>query len=206
MEALRVGPGTDEANDIGPLINERAIVKVEEHLADARAQGARVLAGGGRLRGNFFEPTVVAGVTPAMRLLREETFGPVVPLASFTTEAEAVAFANATPFGLAAYFYSTDVSRIWRVAAAIESGMVAINDFALSSEVAPFGGVKDSGYGREELAPTYRHNKYLLTKNLSRGNPSGGARGQGGKAGWEPRPRRLATTSIGGLFRGVIRM
>jgi succinate-semialdehyde dehydrogenase/glutarate-semialdehyde dehydrogenase len=168
--ALRIGPGADEANDIGPLINGRAIVKVEEHLADARAQGARVLAGGARLRGNFFEPTVVAGVTPAMRLLREETFGPVVPLASFTTEAEAVAFANATPFGLAAYFYSTDISRIWRVAAAIESGMVAINDFALSSELAPFGGVKDSGYGREGSRyglDEYMQTKYLLLGNLS---------------------------------------
>ena len=170
VAALRVGPGSDEANDIGPLINERAVVKVEEHLADATARGARVLAGGARLQGNFFQPTVVTAVTPAMRLFHEETFGPVVPLATFDTEAEAVSLANATPYGLAAYFYSRDASRIWRVAAAIESGMVAINDFALSSEIAPFGGVKASGYGRE--GSKYGLDEYLQTKYLLQGNLS----------------------------------
>lgn len=168
VNALRVGPGSDEASDIGPLINERAVAKVEEHLADAVSKGARVLAGGARLRGNFFQPTVLGAVDPAMRLFNEETFGPVVPLATFRTEAEAVAHANATPFGLAAYFYSRDVSRIWRVAAALEAGLVGINDFALSSEVAPFGGVKASGYGRE--GSKYGLDEYLQTKFLLQGN------------------------------------
>lgn len=168
VNALRVGPGSDEASDIGPLINERAVVKVEEHLADAVSKGARVLAGGARLRGNFFQPTVVAAVDPAMRLFHEETFGPVVPLATFHTEAEVVALANATPFGLAAYFYTRDASRIWRVGAALEAGMVGINDFVLSSEVAPFGGVKASGYGRE--GSKYGLDEYLQTKFLLQGN------------------------------------
>ena len=170
VEALRVGPGSDEANEIGPLINQRAVAKVEEHLTDATAKGARVLAGGARLRGNFFQPTVVTGVTSAMRLFHEETFGPVVPIAGFSTEAEAIALANDTPFGLAAYFYSTDASRIWRVAGALESGMVGINDFALSSEIAPFGGVKASGYGRE--GSKYGLDEYLQTKYLLQGNLS----------------------------------
>ena len=122
------------------------------------------------MQGNFFQPTVITAVTSAMRLFHEETFGPVVPLASFVTEAEAVALANATPYGLAAYFYSSDASRIWRVAAAIESGMVAINDFALSSEIAPFGGVKASGYGRE--GSKYGLDEYLQAKYLLQGNLS----------------------------------
>ena len=169
VRALRVGRGSDETTDIGPLINGRAIAKVEEHLADARSKGATVLAGGGRLEGNYFQPTLVTGVTPQMRIFHEETFGPVLPVASFATEAEAVDLANATPFGLAAYFYSRDAARIWRVAEAIEAGMVAINDFALSSEIAPFGGVKASGYGREGSKyglDEYMHTKYLLQGGL----------------------------------------
>ena len=175
VAALRVGPGTDEAADIGPLINARAVEKVEAHIADAVERGARVLRGGGRCvvpgaeHGHFFEPTVVAGVTPAMRLSGEETFGPVVPISGFRDEAEVVSRANSTPFGLAAYFYSRDAARTWRVAEAIEAGMVAINDFALSSEVAPFGGVKASGYGREGSLyglDEYLHTKYLLQGGL----------------------------------------
>jgi len=168
VNALRVGPGSDESSDIGPLINERAVAKVEEHLADAVSKGGRVLAGGARLRGNFFQPTVVARVDPAMRLFNEETFGPVVPLATFDTEAEVVALANATPSGLAAYFYTQDASRIWRVGASLEAGLVGINDFALSSEVAPFGGVKASGYGRE--GSKYGLDEYLQTKFVLQGN------------------------------------
>jgi succinate-semialdehyde dehydrogenase/glutarate-semialdehyde dehydrogenase len=171
VKALRVGRGSDEGTDIGPLINARAVTKVEEHLADAMAKGARVLTGGGRLDGNFFQPTLITGVTASMRLFHEETFGPVLPLARFDTEAEAVELANATPYGLAAYFYSNDVSRIWRVAGRIESGMVAINDFALSSEVAPFGGVKASGYGRE--GSKYGLDEYMQTKYLLQGNLEG---------------------------------
>jgi succinate-semialdehyde dehydrogenase/glutarate-semialdehyde dehydrogenase len=168
VNALRVGPGSDEANDIGPLINARAVTKVEEHLADAIAKGGRVLAGGARLQGNFFQPTVVTALDPAMRIFHEETFGPVVPLSTFETEAEVVALANATPFGLAAYFYTQDASRMWRVSAALEAGLVGINDFALSSEVAPFGGVKASGYGRE--GSKYGLDEYLQVKFVLQGN------------------------------------
>ena len=173
VKALKVGPGTDEGTEIGPLINERAVAKVEEHLADARERGARVVLGGVRSKvagsegGHFFQPTVVAGVTHAMRLSNEETFGPVVPISTFKDEAEVVALANSTPYGLAAYFYSRDAARIWRVAEALESGMVAINDFALSSEVAPFGGVKASGYGRE--GSLYGLDEYMQTKYLLQG-------------------------------------
>jgi succinate-semialdehyde dehydrogenase/glutarate-semialdehyde dehydrogenase len=175
VKALRVGPGSEEATEIGPLINARAVTKVEEHLADAVARGARVVVGGrragiaGQTDGRFFEPTIVAGVTREMRLSTEETFGPVVPLSTFRDEGAAVRLANDTPFGLAAYFYTRDAARIWRVAGALETGMVAINDFALSSEVAPFGGVKASGYGREGSRyglDEFLHTKYLLQGGL----------------------------------------
>jgi succinate-semialdehyde dehydrogenase/glutarate-semialdehyde dehydrogenase len=175
VKALRVGGGTEEETEIGPLINARAITKVEEHLADAVARGAHVVVGGrracvgGRTDGRFFEPTVVAGVTPEMRLSGEETFGPVVPISTFSDEGAVVRLANDTPFGLAAYFYTRDAARIWRVAGALETGMVAINDFALSSEVTPFGGVKASGYGREGSLygmDEYLHTKYLLQGGL----------------------------------------
>jgi succinate-semialdehyde dehydrogenase/glutarate-semialdehyde dehydrogenase len=171
VSALRVGRGTDESTEIGPLINAAAIRKVEEHLCDAVEQGARVVAGGGRAKvpggenGQFFAPTIVSGVSSKMRMFHEETFGPVIALSTFRSEAEVVSAANATPYGLAAYFYSREPARIWRVAEAIEAGMVAINDFALSSEVVPFGGVKASGYGREGSKyglEEYIHTKYLL--------------------------------------------
>jgi succinate-semialdehyde dehydrogenase/glutarate-semialdehyde dehydrogenase len=128
-----------------------AVEKVEEHISDALGKGARVVTGGKRhtLGGSFFEPTVLADVTPEMLIAREETFGPVAPLFRFRTEAEAVRMANDTEFGLAAYFYSQDISRVWRVAEAIEYGIVGINTGLISTTVAPFGGVKESGIGRE---------------------------------------------------------
>ena len=148
---MKVGNGVDEGVVQGPLIDTKALAKVEEHIADAKSKGARVLTGGARhpLGGTFFQPTVIADATTNMLVSREETFGPVAPLFRFKTEAEAIALANATEFGLAAYFYSRDISRCLRVAEAIESGIIGINTGLISNEVAPFGGVKQSGIGRE---------------------------------------------------------
>ena len=148
---FKVGPGTEPGVTIGPLIEPAAITKVEEHVADALAQGARVLTGGRRhaLGGLFFEPTILADVKQSMRVAREETFGPVAPLFRFSTEDEVIAMANATEFGLASYFFSRDLGRVFRVAEALESGMVCVNSGLLSTEIAPFGGVKQSGLGRE---------------------------------------------------------
>jgi succinate-semialdehyde dehydrogenase / glutarate-semialdehyde dehydrogenase len=148
---LRPANGLEPDATQGPLIDDKAVAKVEEHIEDATRHGARVVTGGRRhtLGGRFFEPTVLADVTPAMLISREETFGPVAPLFRFTTDDEALALANDTPFGLAAYFYARDVRRVWRAAEAIESGMVGINTGLISTEVAPFGGVKESGLGRE---------------------------------------------------------
>jgi succinate-semialdehyde dehydrogenase / glutarate-semialdehyde dehydrogenase len=148
---LRVGDGLKGPTDQGPLIDAKALAKVEEHVADAVAKGARVVHGGKRhaLGGNFYQPTVIADVTPEMKVAREETFGPVAPLFRFATEAEAVHMANDTEFGLAAYMYTRDLSRSWRVSEALEYGMVGLNTGIFSTEVAPFGGVKESGIGRE---------------------------------------------------------
>ena len=148
---LRVGDGLKGATDQGPLIDAKAVAKVEEHIADAVAKGASVALGGKRhaLGGTFFEPTILTGVTPGMLVAREETFGPVAPLFKFKTEAEAIAMANDTEFGLAAYFYTRDLARSWRVSEAIEYGIVGLNTGIISTEVAPFGGVKESGIGRE---------------------------------------------------------
>ncbi|UVE19171.1 NAD-dependent succinate-semialdehyde dehydrogenase [Pseudomonas sp. LS44] len=148
---LKVGNGLEAGVQIGPMIDEAAVGKVEEHLQNAVAGGARVLAGGRRhaLGGAFFEPTVVADVDLGMTIAREETFGPVMPLLRFRDEAEAIAMANDTDFGLAAYLFSKDAARIWRTAEALETGMVGINTGLISSEVAPFGGIKQSGLGRE---------------------------------------------------------
>ena len=148
---LRVGNGLEPDVQLGPLIDDEAVQKVEEHIADAVAQGATVLHGGQRhpLGGRFFEPTVVSGATAKMALSREETFGPLAPLFRFEKDEEAFAIANATEFGLAAYLYSRDAARIWRASAAIEAGMIGINCGLISNEVAPFGGVKQSGLGRE---------------------------------------------------------
>jgi succinate-semialdehyde dehydrogenase/glutarate-semialdehyde dehydrogenase len=151
VNRLKVGPAWEDDVEQGPLINERALAKVEEHLADAVAKGARILTGGGRHSrgGTFFQPTVVAGATADMKLAREETFGPVAPLFRFKNEQDAIRLANATEFGLAAYFYARDLGRVWRVAQALECGMVGVNEGIISTEVAPFGGVKESGFGRE---------------------------------------------------------
>ncbi len=148
---LRVGPGLTSDATQGPLINDKALEKVEALVADAVEKGAKVLLGGKRsdLGATFYEPTVLTNMDPGMRMAREEIFGPVAPLYRFKTEAEAVAMANDTPFGLAAYFYSRDIGRVWRVSEALEYGMVGSNEGIISSEVAPFGGVKESGIGRE---------------------------------------------------------
>jgi succinate-semialdehyde dehydrogenase/glutarate-semialdehyde dehydrogenase len=151
VNALKVGNGLQADTQQGPLIDEAAVKKVEEHIADAVARGAKVVAGGARhaLGGTFFQPTVLTGATPLMAVAKEETFGPLAPLFKFQTEAEAVALANATEFGLAAYFYTRDLARSWRVQEALEYGMVGVNTGLISTEVAPFGGVKESGSGRE---------------------------------------------------------
>ena len=148
---LRVGDGLQGATDQGPLIDENALAKVEEHLQDALSKGARVVQGGRRhaLGGTFFEPTVLTDVTPKMLVAREETFGPVAPLFRFESETDAIRMANDTEFGLAAYFYTRDLARSWRVAEALEYGIVGLNTGLISTEVAPFGGMKESGTGRE---------------------------------------------------------
>ncbi|WP_207476388.1 NADP-dependent succinate-semialdehyde dehydrogenase [Arenibaculum pallidiluteum] len=171
--ALKVGPGLEVKDaQLGPLIDMAAVEKVEEHIRDAVAKGARVVTGGRRhaLGGSFFEPTVLAEVTPEMKVAREETFGPVAPLFRFETEEEAVRLANATEFGLAAYFYSRDVGRIWRVAESLEYGIVGINEGIISTEVAPFGGMKESGIGRE--GSKYGIEDYLEIKYLCMGGIS----------------------------------
>ncbi len=151
VAGLQVGDGLRTGAEQGPLIDADAVLKVEEHIADALAKGARVILGGRRhaLGGTFFQPTILAEVTPDMAVTREETFGPVAPLFRFRTEAEAIRLANGTPFGLASYFYTRDLARTWRVAEALEYGIVGINAGLISTAVAPFGGVKESGLGRE---------------------------------------------------------
>lgn len=172
MEVLKVGPASDPASQIGPMINARAVEKIERHVQDAVANGAALLAGGKRLTAlgpNYFAPTVLMGVDPRMACSCEETFGPVAAMAVFDDEASVVAQANDTPFGLAAYFYSQDVRRIWRVAEALETGIVGVNEGALASETAPFGGVKESGYGREGSTrglDDYTHFKYMCQGQL----------------------------------------
>ncbi len=169
VRALKVGPGTEPGVEQGPLIDAAALDKVEAHIADAVALGGQVLTGGRRhaLGGTFFEPTVVAGARPGMRVAREETFGPLAPLFRFETDAEVVQMANDTEFGLASYFFSRDIARIWRVAEALEYGMVGINTGLISNEVAPFGGVKQSGLGRE--GSSYGMDDYLAVKYLCMG-------------------------------------
>jgi len=151
VKKLKPAFGFEDGATQGPLIDYSAVEKVESHIRDAQEKGAKILVGGHRhaLGGRFFEPTILTDVTPAMAVAREETFGPVAPLFRFNTEAEAVALANDTEFGLAAYFYGRDIARVWRVAEALEYGIVGINTGIISTEVAPFGGVKESGLGRE---------------------------------------------------------
>jgi len=169
VKGLKVGDGAEEGTVIGPLIDPAGLAKVEDHVADALAKGARVVLGGKRHQrgGTFFEPTVLANVTTQMKIAREETFGPVAPLFRFSREDEAVAMANDTEYGLAAYFYGEDVKRIWRVAEALEFGIVGINEGIISTEVAPFGGVKESGLGRE--GSHYGIEDYLEIKYLCLG-------------------------------------
>jgi succinate-semialdehyde dehydrogenase/glutarate-semialdehyde dehydrogenase len=171
IAALKVGPASDEGSQIGPMINARAVDKIERHVRDAVERGARVLVGGQRLAalgGNYFAPTLLTGADATMACACEETFGPVVPVTRFATEAEVIDAANGTPYGLAAYFFSTDVQRIWRVADALESGLVGVNEGVLAAEAAPFGGVKESGYGRE--GSVHGLDDYLSLKYVCQGN------------------------------------
>jgi len=166
VEAFKVGRGTEPGVVIGPLIDEPGLEKVEQHVADATAKGAKVMLGGKRhkLGGLFFEPTILTGVTQAMKVSREETFGPVAPLFRFKTDEEAISMVNDTEFGLAGYFYSRDIGRVFRVAEAMETGMVCVNSGILSTEIAPFGGVKQSGLGRE--GSKYGIEEYLEIKYI----------------------------------------
>ncbi|WP_186235129.1 NADP-dependent succinate-semialdehyde dehydrogenase [Burkholderia gladioli] len=166
VEKLKVGHGTEAGVMQGPLINEAAVLKVEAHIEDALAKGASIATGGKRhaLGHGFFEPTVLTGVTPDMKVAKEETFGPLAPLFRFASDEEVIGFANDTEFGLAAYFYSRDIGRVWRVAEALEYGMVGINTGLISNEVAPFGGVKQSGLGRE--GSHYGIDDYVVIKYL----------------------------------------
>jgi succinate-semialdehyde dehydrogenase/glutarate-semialdehyde dehydrogenase len=150
-KALKLGRGTEAGVAMGPLIDERAVAKMEEHVQDALSQGGKLVLGGKRsaLGSTFFEPTVMTGVTQGMKVAKEETFAPLAPIISFRDEAEVIRMANDTEFGLASYFYAKDMARVWRVAEALESGMVGVNTGALTNEMAPFGGVKQSGLGRE---------------------------------------------------------
>ena len=166
---LKVGNGAEPGVTQGPLIEEKAVAKVEQHIADALSKGARLMMGGKRheLGHSFFQPTVLADVTTSMQVASEETFGPLAPLFRFKTEDEVIAMANDTEFGLAAYFYSRDIGRVWRVAEALESGMVGVNTGLISNEVAPFGGVKQSGLGRE--GSVYGMDDYLVIKYICMG-------------------------------------
>lgn len=166
VASLTVGDGFTDGSAIGPLISEPALAKVEEHLADALAKGAEVATGGKRhsLGGTFFEPTVLTGMTFDMQISHEETFGPLAPLFAFETEEEVIELANDSEFGLAGYFYASDIARIWRVAEKLETGMVGINTGLISTEVAPFGGVKQSGLGRE--GSKYGADDYLEIKYM----------------------------------------
>jgi succinate-semialdehyde dehydrogenase/glutarate-semialdehyde dehydrogenase len=169
---LKVGVGSDEGVTQGPLIDDAAIAKVESHVADALAKGATLMQGGKRhaLGGTFFEPTVLANVSADALIFSEETFGPVAPLFRFKTDDEVIELANRTEFGLASYFFSRDIGRIWRVAEALEYGMVGVNTGMISNEVAPFGGVKQSGLGREGShhgIDEYLELKYVCMAGLS---------------------------------------
>jgi succinate-semialdehyde dehydrogenase/glutarate-semialdehyde dehydrogenase len=170
VAGLSVGAGTEDGVQQGPLIDMNAVAKVEEHIADAVGKGAKVVVGGSRhdRGGSFFQPTVLADVTPDMAVAREETFGPLAPLFRFETEEEAIHMANDTEFGLAAYFYSRDIGRIWRVAEGVEYGIVGINTGIISTEVAPFGGVKESGVGRE--GSHYGIDEFLEVKYMCMGD------------------------------------
>ena len=169
VSAMKVAPGVETGAMIGPLIDMKAVEKVEEHIGDAVQKGARVVVGGKRhaLGGSFFQPTVLTEVNTQMKVTREETFGPVAPLFRFSTDQQAIEMANDTVYGLAAYFYSRDIGRCWRAAEALEYGIVGINEGIISTEIAPFGGVKESGIGRE--GSKYGIEEYLEVKYLCMG-------------------------------------
>ncbi len=171
VKKLKVGDGVEAGVTTGPLINKAAVAKVQEHIDDAVKKGGTVVVGGHALGGNFFEPTLIRDVTPDMAVAREETFGPVAPLFRFKTEEEAIAMANDTEFGLACYFYTRDIGRVWRVAEGLEYGMVGINEGIISTAEAPFGGVKESGLGREGShhgVEEYLEMKYMLMGGLGK--------------------------------------
>jgi succinate-semialdehyde dehydrogenase / glutarate-semialdehyde dehydrogenase len=171
VKKLSVGNGVADGITTGPLINAAAVKKVEEHVADAIAKGGKVVLGGKAMGGNFYEPTIITGVTKDMAVAIEETFGPVAPLFKFKTEAEAIEMANATEFGLACYFYTRDIGRIWRVGEALDYGMVGINEGLISTAEAPFGGVKQSGIGREGSKhgmEEYLEIKYMMMGGLDK--------------------------------------
>jgi len=169
VSGLKVGNGMEAGIQQGPLIDMRAVEKVEAHISDAVGKGARVVVGGKRhaLGGTFFEPTVLVDVTTDMAVTREETFGPVAPLFRFETEEQAIQMANDTEFGLASYFYSRDIGRVWRVSEGLEYGIIGINVGIISTEVAPFGGMKESGIGRE--GSHYGIDEFLEIKYLCMG-------------------------------------
>jgi succinate-semialdehyde dehydrogenase/glutarate-semialdehyde dehydrogenase len=176
VSALVVGPSTESTSQIGPMINARAVDKIERHVQDAVTRGAHIVTGGHRIRNelctgpNYYAPTILTGITAEMECSCEETFGPVAPISRFSSEAEVIAAANDSPFGLAAYFYSTNVKRIWRLADALEVGIVGVNEGAVAAEAAPLGGIKESGYGREGSIhglEEYMHLKYICQGNLS---------------------------------------
>ncbi len=173
VAALQVGNGLEAGVNQGPLIDMAAVAKVEEHITDAVGKGDRIVVGGGRheLGGSFFEPTLLVDVTPEMTVAREETFGPLAPIFRFASEAEAIQMANDTEFGLASYFYARDIGRIWRVSEGLEYGMVGINTGLVSTEIAPFGGMKESGMGRE--GSKYGIDDYLEVKYLCMGGIDG---------------------------------
>ena len=170
VEALRVGNGLTEEVDQGPLIDMAAVEKIEEHIKDAVSKGAKISVGGERHEkgGTFFKPTILTGVTPDMKVAREETFGPLAPLFKFETEEDAIRMANDTEFGLASYFYCRDIGRVWRVSEGLEYGIVGINTGIISTEVAPFGGVKESGLGRE--GSKYGLDDFMEVKYLCMGD------------------------------------
>jgi succinate-semialdehyde dehydrogenase / glutarate-semialdehyde dehydrogenase len=168
VQALKVGNGFEEGVTQGPLIEDAAVQKVERHVADALAKGGQVVTGGKKLQGQFFQPTVIANAQAGMLCAREETFGPVAPVFRFKTEQEAIQAANATEFGLASYFYSRDVGRIFRVGEALEYGMVGVNTGLISTEHVPFGGIKQSGLGRE--GSRHGMEEYLELKYLCLGD------------------------------------
>ncbi len=171
VKKLSVGNGVGDGITTGPLINPAAVKKVEEHVADAVAKGGKILLGGKSMGGNFYEPTIITGVTADMAVAREETFGPVAPLFKFKTEEQAIEMANATEFGLACYFYTRDIGRVWRVGEALEYGMVGINEGLVAAAEVPFGGVKQSGIGREGSLhgmEEYLEIKYMLMGGLDK--------------------------------------